>query len=327
MKIYGVLIIAILSLRGIGCTAQTLQAGPPDTSFTTYSAYKSALKKYPFISIANPPVPANISSKTNVVYCKVNNTELRLDVFYPSQKSKKPLPAVLIVHGGGWRSGNRGQHVPLAQQLAAKGYVTVTAQYRLSTEALYPAAVNDLKTAIRWMRANAKTYHIDKDKIAIWGFSAGGQLATLVGTTGNSPLFKGDGCYQKYSDKIQAIIDADGTLAFIHPESGEGNDSKGKSAATLWFGASKTERPDLWQQAAPLNHVDSQTPPILFINSAVDRMHAGRTDMIRKLDSLHIYSEIHAFPDTPHPFLLFNPWFDPVLKYTTNFLDKVFKRN
>jgi acetyl esterase/lipase len=296
-----------------------------DTSFSTYSAYKSALKKYPFISIAKPPVPANIAGKSNLVYCTIGERQLHLDAFYPIAKSKKPLPAVLMIHGGGWRSGDRSQHVPMAQQIAAKGYVTITAEYRLSTEALYPAPVNDLKTAIRWMRANAKTYNIDTNKIAIWGFSAGGQLATLIGTTNGSALFAGNGGYNAYSDHVQAIVDVDGTLAFIHPESSEGDDSKHKSAGTLWFGYTKTERPDLWNQAGALNHVDSKTPPIVFINSSVDRMHAGRTDVIRKLDSLHIYSEVHTLPDTPHPFLLFNPWFEPTLNYTVAFLDKIFK--
>jgi acetyl esterase/lipase len=308
-----------------GADAQTMPFGR-DTSFTTYSAYKGALKNYPFIHIADPPVPSNIISKNNLTYCTINGRDLHLDIFYPV-KIKANLPGVLIIHGGGWKSGDRSQHTPLARQLAAQGYVTVTAEYRLSPEALYPAGVNDLKTALKWMRANAKMYHIDAGKIAVWGFSAGGQLAALIGTTGGDKFFTGDGWYDNYTDKVQAIVDADGILAFIHPESGEGDDSKSKSAATLWFGASKTERPDLWNQASALNYVSKNTPPILFINSAVDRMHAGRTDMIKKLDSLHIYSEIHAFENTPHPFLLFDPWFEPVLNYTTVFLDKVFKRN
>ncbi len=321
IKYFGVfLLIQALSLTAF-CQQKVLER---DTSFTTYSAYINAKKKYPFISIAKPGVPFNISSINNIVYCSVNGRNLHLDIFYPKSKSKKAIPAVLIIHGGGWRSGDRSQHVPMAQQLASKGYVTITAEYRLSTEAHYPAAVNDLKTAIKWIRANAAYYNIDTTKIAVWGFSAGGQLAALIGTTNNNSLFPGDGCYIN-SSNVQAIVDVDGTLAFIHPESGEGNDSKGTSAATYWFGATKTERPDLWDQAGALNHVNRKTPPIAFINSAVDRMHAGRTDVVRKLDSLHIYSEIHNLPDTPHPFLLFNPWFEPTLNYTVKFLDKTFK--
>ncbi|RKR84850.1 acetyl esterase/lipase [Mucilaginibacter gracilis] len=317
------LTIVLLAL-GFSALARQ-QPSPRDTSFTTYSAYTSALKKYPFITVAKPPIPATVQSKANLVYCRLGGRSLHVDVFYPPTKGKKLIPAVLLIHGGGWRSGDRWQHWPMAQQIAGRGYVAITVEYRLSTEALYPAAVNDVKTAIRWVRANAKAYHIDTNKIALWGFSAGGQLATLVGTTGGSALFAGNGVYTKYSDKVQAIVDVDGTLAFIHPESGEGDDSKRKSAGTLWFGYNKTERPDLWHQAGALNHVDAKTPPIAFINSAVDRMHAGRTDVVHKLDSLHIYSEIHALPDTPHPFCLFNPWFETTLNFTVAFLDKVFR--
>ena len=296
-----------------------------DTSFTTYSAFKSAIKKYPFISIAKPAVPGNISSQTNIAYSSLGKRLLQLDAFYPTVKSVKAVPAVLFIFGGGWRSGNRWQHVPMAQQVASRGYVTFTADYRLSTEALYPAAVSDLKTALRWIRANAIKFNVDTNKIAVWGFSAGGQLATLIGTTAGSTLFAGDGRYKKYSDKVQAIIDVDGTLAFIHPESGEGNDAKGKSAATYWFGFNKTERPDLWNQAGALNHVSGTTPPIEFINSSVDRMHAGRNDMIHKMDSLGIYSEVHSLPDTPHAFNLFNPWFEQTMEFTVKFLDKTLK--
>ncbi|GGF07112.1 alpha/beta hydrolase [Hymenobacter cavernae] len=300
-------------------------AAQRDTSFTVYSAFVKAKKNYPDISIARPAAPASIQSKMNLTYCTLGARSLQLDIFYPKAKRKKGYPAVLFIYGGGWRSGERSQHVPMAQQLAAKGYVTVTADYRLSTEALYPAAVHDLKAAIRWLRANARQYPIDTTRIAVWGFSAGGQLASLIGTTNGDAQFEGDACNKSHSSSVQAIVDVDGTLAFIHPESGEGNDSKGPSAATYWFGVSKTEKPDLWHQAGALNHVTAKTPPIVFINSAVDRMHAGREDMIKKLDTYHIYHETHTFPNSPHPFPLFNPWFEPTLSYTAAFLDKVFK--
>lgn len=298
---------------------------PKDTSFTVHSAYLKARKKNPEISIANPAVPRTIRAATNLTYCTLGSRALQLDVFYPVKPRKGGYPAVLLIHGGGWRSGNRSQHVPMAQQLAAKGYVTATAEYRLSTEALYPAAVTDLKAAVRWLRAHAAAYQIDTTKIAVWGFSAGGQLAALIGTTNGDPQLEGRTGHTGHSSRVQAIVDVDGTLAFIHPESGEGDDSKGPSAATSWFGASKTAKPELWQQAGALNHVSAQTPPIMFINSSVDRMHAGRDDMSKQLDALHIYHETHAFPDAPHPFPLFNPWFEPTLNYTAAFLDRVFQ--
>ena len=108
-----------------------------------------------------------------------------------------------------------------------------------------------------------------------------------------------------------------------HPESGEGDDSKAISAVTRWFGHSKTERPDLWQDASALTHVDQTMPPTLFINSSVARMHAGRNDLIAKLNQRGTYSAVHTFPDAPHTFLFFNPWFTPTLTYIRDFLNRV----
>lgn len=296
-----------------------------DTSFSVYSTFVKTKKNYPDISIANPATPKGVKIKAGVIYANIDGRKLELDVFYPAKKSKRGYPAVLMIHGGGWRSGDRSHNTPTAKLLAANGFVAVSAEYRLSTEATYPAAIHDLKTAVRWIRANAPKYRVDTSKVAAWGCSAGGQLAALLGTTNGNVKMEGNGGLDGYSSAIQAIVDVDGTLAFIHPESGEGNDSKGKSAATYWFGFSKTERPDLWQEAAPLNHVSDKTPPILFINSSVDRMHAGRDDMIEKLNDWNIYSEVHTFKDAPHPFWLFNPWFQPTVEYTVSFLNKVFK--
>ncbi|SNC63661.1 Acetyl esterase/lipase [Hymenobacter gelipurpurascens] len=320
-----ILLLVLLKL------AQPASAQQPaiarDTSFTTYSAYTKAKKQNPAISIARPPVPRRVRSKNDLVYCTRGAHGLMLDVFYPKAKRKQRLPAVLLVHGGGWRSGDRSQHVPMAQQLAAQGFVAVTAEYRLSTEAQYPAAVLDLKAAIRWMRANASAYAIDTTRIAVWGFSAGGQLAALVGTTNGGPLFEDNQCYPTHSSSVQAIVDVDGILAFLHPESGEGDDSKNTSAATYWFGSAKTVHPELWQQASALTYVGPQTPPTLFINSSVARMHAGRDDMARELSKLGVYYEVQQFSDAPHPFPLFNPWFEPTLDYTVKFLRKVFGPN
>ncbi|WP_324670524.1 alpha/beta hydrolase [Hymenobacter sp. GOD-10R] len=321
--------LAAAALLGGALLASSAQAqqlpAPRDTSFTVRSAFLKEKKYHPNISIAQPPLPPTVQAAYNLTYCTLGTHNLQLDVFYPKAKRKKGYPAVLFIHGGGWRSGDRSNHIPMAQQLAAKGYVTVTAEYRLSTEALYPAAVYDLKAAIRWLRANAKQYPIDTTKIAVWGFSAGGQLAALVGTTNGDKQLEGSACTTNHSSSVQAIVDVDGTLAFLHPESSDYTVSDKPTASKDWFGASQTEKPELWQQAAGLNHVTPQTPPIVFINSSIDRMHAGREDMIKKLDTYRIYHETHTFPDTPHTFPLFNPWFEPTLKYTADFLDKVFQ--
>jgi pectinesterase len=248
---------------------------------------------------------------------------LKLDVFQPD-KIQKPLPAILIIHGGGWRSGNKEQHHALAERLSENGYVCFTASYRLSTDALYPAAVQDLKTAIRWIRANAKTYEVDTTKIVALGFSSGAQLAALIGATNDVATFEGPSGNLSYSSNVNAIVSIDGILAFIHPESGEGDDSKSTSAATYWFGYSKTENPELWKAASALTYAGPDTPPTLFLNSSLPRFHAGRDDYIKELSKYNIYTEVHEF-DAPHTFCLFEPWFTPTVDYITSFLKRVLK--
>ncbi|MGX5690501.1 alpha/beta hydrolase [Arcticibacter tournemirensis] len=298
--------------------------GKKDTSYTNQSAFKSAVKKYPYIKLVREQTLPEVKEKRDIIYCSREDRNLYLDAFYPEAKGNKPVPAILIIHGGGWRSGSRAQHIPLAQRLAARGYVCFTAEYRLSTEALYPAAVKDLKAAVCWIRSHAPEYNADALKIAALGFSAGGELGAFIGTTNNKRQFESL-CSLGESDAVQAVIDIDGTLSFVHPESGEGDDTRSTSAATYWFGYSKEDKPDLWKEASPLTHAGKDTPPFLFINSSVDRMHAGRDDFRSILDQHGIYSEVHTFPDSPHSFCLFEPWFDPTVDYISAFLEKVFK--
>ncbi len=297
-----------------------------DTSFSVSSAYQNTKKKYPQISIANPKLAKGVTIAANWPYCTHNGKTLFLDAFYPTVSPKKRHPAVLLIHGGGWRTGDRSMNVAMAKRLANAGYVAVTADYRLSTDSLYPAAVHDLKEAIRWLRAHADTLGIDTSRIAAMGCSAGGQLAALLGTTGNLNTLEGTGGTIGHSSTVQAIVDIDGLLAFDHPESGEGDDSRAISAATHWFGGPKSETVALWREASALTHADrsdSRPAPILILNSSVDRMHAGRDDLLAIYRKRGIYTEVHTFPDTPHPFWLFNPWYEPTMTYTLAFLKRV----
>jgi pectinesterase len=185
--------------------------------------------------------------------------------------------------------------------------------------------VHDLKAALRWIKANAGQFEVDTNKVAVLGFSAGGELAAFIGTTAMNPTYEGQSDNAQVSSKVQAVVDIDGTLSFVHPESGEGDDSRHISAATYWFGYAKKDNIALWTSASPLTHVGAKTPPTLFLNSSVDRMHAGRDDFRRVLDQYHIYSEVHTFADAPHSFCLFNPWFEPTIQYIHHFLTKTLK--
>lgn len=303
--------------------------GKPDTSYNTGAAYRSVIKTYPDAKIVPEFFSPSVEETRGVVYRSVTGDppgrRLLMDVFAPKTKKEDTRStAILIIHGGGWRSGNRAQHYPLAQHLAGLGYVCFTPEYRLSTEALFPAAVYDIKAAIKWVKSNAVKFNVDTNKIAILGFSAGGELAAFTGTTNGDRAFEQETGSPAFSSNVQAVIDIDGTLSFVHPESGEGDDSKRVSAATNWFGASKKDDPDLWKQASPLTHAGKTTPPTLFINSSVERMHAGRDDYIKILRGYNIYTEVRTFENSPHHFCLMDPWFEPTVKYTDDFLKKIF---
>jgi len=326
MKFYSVLILSLLYIPYSNAQSSKGLTGQPDTSYTTYSAYKSTSKQHPDIKIVGEKKFASVKESRGIVYCNPGKRGLKIDVFQPKAKKAAGYPAVLIVHGGGWRSGNRTQHIPMAQHLAAAGFASFTVEYRLSTEALYPAAVHDVKAALRWMRANARKFNIDTNKIAILGFSAGGELATFVGTTNGISRFEGAACNTVHSSDVQAIVDIDGTLSFVHAESGEGDDRKSTSAASYWFGYSKAENPDLWRDASPLTHAANNKAPVLFLNSSVDRMHAGRDDFRKVLTEQGIYSEVFTFEGAPHSFCLFEPWFKPTVDHVARFLNQVFSK-
>ena len=299
------------------------RTGIRDTSYSTRKDYESNVKKFPFIKpVSDQPMP-EVTEQRNLVYASIGSRELHIDAFTP-KKNDKNTPAILIVHGGGWRSGDRSQHIPLAQQLAAKGIACFTVEYRLSTEAFYPGAVYDLKAAIRWLHGNAPRFHIDPNKISILGFSAGGELAAFIGVTNGMEKFEGNERNYKFSSKVNAVIDIDGTLSFVSPDAWETQNPNTVNASAKWLGYPRTERFDLWTEASPLTYASRNQVPFLFLNSAVERMHAGRDDFKKIMDERKVLVQIKAFPDTPHGFCLYQPWFTTVVDDVDNFIKKVY---
>ena len=322
------IVLTVFSRISFGQTGE--QKGiPRDTSYTPYLTWVKIKKEFPQAEIVKSHLPEGAKAEYKVVYTTIPESpygkrDLHLDIFRPEKEGK--YPALLMVHGGGWRSGNRTMQEPMAQQIANHGYVTATIEYRLSPEAIYTAAVYDLKAAIRFLRANAKRYNIDPERIAITGSSAGGQLAALVGMTSNVKKFDGNEGDLKISTKIQAIVDMDGILDFRDPnESAKDTDPSKPSAGTWWFGATFKQAPEKWVEASPIQYAGKDTPPICFINSALPRFHAGRDSVIVLLNAHHIYTEVHTLPNTPHPFWLFHPWFEPTVGDMVAFLDKILK--
>ncbi|MGK9368471.1 alpha/beta hydrolase fold domain-containing protein [Melioribacter sp. Ez-97] len=288
-----------------------------DTSFTIRSAYEKVRKDYPFVK------PAEIDSQgvkifKDIVYYTDGERKLKLDLFMPESADAK-LPLIVIVHGGGWRSGHKEMEHPIASRLSGKNYITATVEYRLSTEALYPAAILDVKRAICQLKKNPEIYKIDTTKIVVMGMSAGGQIAAMAELTDGVEKFSVDGC----SINAAAIIDIDGVFDMTTPsESGKDTIPSKPSAAKQWLGFTYRDKPDLWVEASPLRYVDSTSPPMLFINSSLPRFHAGRDEAIDILNEHGIYSEVHTIENTPHPFWLFHPWQERVVDWIDGFLKK-----
>lgn len=300
---------------------------PRDTSYTVYQTYKKIHKYFPDAKGALPILPKGVDEHRDLVYTSLtdslgNNRDLHIDLFRPSKSGR--YPALIMVHGGGWRSGDKKMQIPMAMQIAANGYVTVAVEYQLSMEALYPNAVYNIKSAIRWMRANASEYGIDTSRIAISGCSAGGQLATLVGMTNGVDYFEGTQGNSGVSSSIQAIIDIDGVLDFLAPRS-LNLQRKATSADVMWFGGSFIEKPATWKEASSIFWVTKNAPAVLFLNSGYPRFHAGQDEMIAMLNEYGIYNEVHKFDVKVHPFWLFHPWFEPTVNYMVDFLNKEFK--
>ena len=288
-----------------------------DTSYTIKSTYQKLIKKYPFITVPQEKFNGDVGEIKEIIYQKRKERILHLDAFY--YKKKKLNTAIVMIHGGGWRSGNKNQMHALAKEFAAKGYSCFAIEYRLSLEAKYPQGVYDVKNAIKFIKDNALKFNVDPNKIVVLGCSSGGQMAALIGTTNENPGFEEASFKSKSSSKVNAIIDIDGVLAFRHPESSEGE------MASFWLGGSYEEKTENWKNASALNHTDKNTPPVLFVNSSFDRFHAGRDDMIAILKENKIYSEVKTIPDSPHSFWFFEPWFTETVSCATQFLDKIFK--
>ena len=291
---------------------------PIDTSYTLESAYQKYLKNYPSIKKVLVDSKPGVKRHKALVYKKTEDRSLFLDAFL--NETEKPLPAVILIHGGGWKSGSKELMAPLANSIAAKGYQCFTIEYRLSPEAKFPAGLFDIKEGIKFVKQQSEVFGVDPSKVAVIGCSAGGQLAALIGATTNNSDFEDDTSEVKQSVEVQAVVDIDGVLAFKHPLSEEGK------VAGEWLGGSYEAVPHVWENASALNHIDKNTPPMLFIGSKYPRFLAGKEEVKTTLNQYGIYWDELLFSDAPHSFWLFHPWFDETVQKVVLFLDRTLKK-
>lgn len=160
-----------------------------------------------------PPVPAGIKAHRDLAYVTHAHARQKLDLYVPENVTA-PLPLIVWIHGGGWASGSKNGCPPLRGGFAARGYAVASLDYRLSGDAIFPAAVEDCKAALRWLRAHAKDYNLDPNRIGVWGSSAGGHLVAFLGTSGDTRNFDvGENLDQ--SSAVQAAVDYYGPTDFI----------------------------------------------------------------------------------------------------------------
>ena len=218
-------------------------------------------------------VPDGVALETDLAYRK-GNEKWRLDLAYPEAKSKTRRPGLVIVHGGGWRGGDKGggqwRSIPL--QYAAEGYVCISVNYRLTDEAPFPACVEDVKCAVRWLRANADKYGLDPSRIGAYGNSAGAHLVAMLGLVGPDARLEGDGPYgdgpyKEQSSLVQAVCCSATPTDFCN-WGGPGKSFRGES--TLLAGPSEG-LDDRKRQASPISHVGPDAPPFLIIHGNADR--------------------------------------------------------
>lgn len=224
----------------------------------------------PSVLVAENPA---VKVMPNITYCKVDEVELQVDLAMPAE-SEGPFPAIVCLHGGGWRGGHRtdlSKPLPqlndksLIEELAAHGYVAMTVSYRLAPDHKFPAQVIDCKTAVRWLRAHAEEYHVNPDKIGAVGFSAGGHLSSMLGCVDPDAELEGTE-YLDQSSKVQVVVNWFGPC-----------DIAGYKGGPLepiflipWLGASFADNPDLHKQASPIAYVDKSDAPTLFLHGTED---------------------------------------------------------
>jgi acetyl esterase/lipase len=309
-----------------GC--QTLnQFDDPTNTYKPDTIYQKLIGDYSFIDIASRGVPESVQEIKNITYVRYGKRALQLDLYLPKTHKLKQHPGIVFVHGGGWGMGYRTNFTPMAIGMAERGYVAATISYRLSSEAKYPAAIYDVKAAIRWLRKNAKKYGVNPDQIAVSGGSAGGQIASLTGMTNGSKKFDPQAKQSRVSSIVQAIVNIDGLSDFTSEAARfyEDDPRKNPSAAGAWFGGRYVEKTALWHEASPTFYVNKHTPPILFLISAQTRFSIGHKEMIEKMKPFGIPYQVVQIPDSPHSFWFFDPWLQPSLDIVASFLDRQFK--
>ncbi len=238
---------------------------------------------------------AAIAVRNDVVYRTVDGISLALDVYLPD--SPGPHPAILFVHGGAWHTGDKRRLAPLARFFAKRGYVGFSINYRLAPAYRYPAALEDLRCAVKWVRAHAADYGVDPDRIAAVGTSAGAHLVALLAAAPETLAPCGN---PGFTSRVQAVIALFGPMDLLSAVG-----SPAEAAVEDFLGASAREDPDLWREASPITWVSADDPPFLLIHGRDDRV-VPYEESVRMADALRragVEVRLLLIPGAGHGFI------------------------
>lgn len=273
-----------------------------------------------------PEVTASLEAHPGLVYARYGQRELQLDLWKPKTASQ-PLPAIICIHGGGWYKGERSNMANLAQALAAKGFVVATISYRLSGEAKFPAAIQDCKAAVRFLRANASKFGINAKAIGVTGLSAGGHLAALLTTSGGVKELEGEGGHADQSSTVQAGIAMGAQSDLESTRIGELSSKPDDPFYRTFLGDSQAKVPQTYTLASPRHHLDKADPPLLFMTGELDDPSTHADDARADLAKLTIPTGLEVIPQAPHAFLGQQKAFDVCVNACVEFFTKHLKMN
>jgi acetyl esterase/lipase len=249
---------------------------------------------------SGPAVPEGVAFEPNVEYSNPDNQHLQLDIARPA-KGDGLFPAILCIHGGGFRAGDRQGYDKLCIRLAENGYVAATVTYRLAPKYQFPDAIYDCKAAVRWLRANAAKYHIDPARIGVTGGSAGGHLAQFLGVTNGVKEFEGDGGNPTQSSSVACVVNYYGPSDFTKSY---GHSKDAAEVLPLWLGGDLEKAHRRHIEASPLYWVTPNAAPTLDIQGTKDNYVAYEqaTWMVDKLKAADVEAELMTMEGAGHGF-------------------------
>jgi pectinesterase len=283
-------------------------------TFTLTLSVAAQTAKPPKFQLVKPETPAGFTLKTLDVAAYPEHT-VQLHVYVPDKPGA--YPCILDIHGGGWQKRQIESDKPMMERLAQRGFVTALVTYRLAQEAKYPAAIEDVRAALRTLRAKAPELHIDPARIGCIGGSAGGHLSGLTAMTSGITDPQEPGPHLDQSSAVQAAIVMAATQDLT-----AANKEKTSENAIAFFGGTYAEKPDLYAAASPITHVRPNVPPTIFIEGERDTLKIGRAEMMEKLKAAGVETALHTLPQAPHPFWMSQPWLDQVVDIAAPFFKK-----